>query len=86
MKSFDELYSELCELSKELHPYYDIDKIKPYSVYVWTKDIKNEDNSTNVFDIIADEIVFYEEHEIIEVSKPIIAKIQAKLREIEIIK
>jgi hypothetical protein len=79
LNKFDLLYDELVQISKEILPYYDIDKIKSYSVYVWTK---GEDGE-NVFDILADEIVFYvKDHVIIEEVKPIIKKIQLKLKEI----
>lgn len=78
MNKFDKLYNELRQISKEILPYYDIDKIKSYSVYIWTKG----DDSENVFDIQADRIVFYEEHEIIKEAKPIIAMMQEKLKEI----
>lgn len=80
MSKFDELYNELEEISKELLPYYDIDKVKTYSVYVWTKGEHGE----NVFDIQADEIVFYvEDHVIIKEAEPIIERIKLKLIEIE---
>lgn len=32
----DEFYKELRQAVKEIEPYYDVDKIKPYSVYIWT--------------------------------------------------
>jgi len=74
------LYKELVEIARRLDQYYDIDKIKPYSVCVWTKG----KNGENVFDILANEIVFYsEDHAIIEGAKPIVEKIQSKLKEIE---
>ena len=85
---FWQLYSELTEVVNEIRPYYDVDKIKSYSVYVWTKDNPNADNEDdkygqNVFDICGDELIFYvEDHVIIEEAKPVIEKIQAKLREI----
>lgn len=85
MNKFDELYMELVKLSKELHSYYDVDKIKPYSVYVWNKgDI--EDDDENIFDIMADKIVFYGihgEHDLVEESRLIIKKIQDKLKEMQ---
>lgn len=72
-------YDELVEISKEIEKYYDIDKIKPYSVYIWTKG----KNGENVFDIEEDEIVFYvENHVIPDEVKPIIEKIQSKIKEI----
>ena len=80
MKDFDSLYEELEQISNDILPYYDIDKIKPWSVYIWTK----EEDGDNVFDIMADEIQFYvDDHKIIEEAKPIIKKIQLKLKEIK---
>ena len=79
MDKFNFLYNELTEISKGILQYYDIDKIKPYSVYIWTKD----EDSKNVFDICDDEIVFYvKDHKILEEAKPIIEQIQLKLKEI----
>ena len=79
MDKFDFLYNELMQISKDILLYYDIDKIKPYSIYIWTKD----ENGENVFDIEKDEIIFYvKDYEIIEEAKPIIEKIQFKLKEI----
>lgn len=79
MSKFNSLYKELVEISNEILPYYDIDKIKPYAVYVWTKG----KNGENVFDIEENEIIFYVgDHTIIENAKPVIKKIQLKLKEI----
>ena len=81
-------YRELTGIVDEIRAYYDVDKIKRYSVYIWTKDTPNADNEDdmygqNVFDICGDELIFYvEDHEVIEEAKPVIGKIQAKLREI----
>ena len=80
MKNYVELMNELYSVSKEILPYYDIDKVKDYSVYIWTK---AEDESENVFDIQADKIIFYEKHQIPEEVMPIIKKIQNKLMELE---
>lgn len=80
------LYDELVEIANEIRPYYDIDKVKSYSVYIWTKEVDDNgyDCRDNVFDIQADKIVFYDkEHRIIEDALPIIIKIQSKLKEIE---
>lgn len=82
MKSYVELMDELYSVSKEILPYYDIDKIKNYSVYIWNK---AEDESENIFDIQADRIVFYIEHQIPDEVQPIIKKIQDKLKEIEMV-
>ena len=83
-----QLYRELTEIVDGIRPYYDVDKIKDYSVYIWTKDNPNADSEDdrygqNVFDICEDELIFYvEDHVVIEEAKQIIEKIQAKLREI----
>ena len=85
---FWQSYKELTEIVDEIRPYYDVGKIKSYSVYIWTKDNPNADSEDdmhgqNVFDICEDELIFYvEDHVVIEEAKPIIEKIQAKLREI----
>ena len=85
---FWQSYKELTGIVDEIRPYYDVDKIKSYSVYVWTKDNPNADSEDgmygqNVFDICGDELIFHvEDHVIIEDAKPVIEKIQAKLREI----
>ena len=86
-EKYYKLYDELIEITKEILPYYDIDKAKPYSVYIWSKEDENDptDWGSNVFDINANEIVFYDKnHKIIEEALPIINKIQYKLKEIEI--
>ena len=41
-------YDKLCEVVDRLRPYYDIDKIKPWSVYVWSK-TNSIDDSENLF-------------------------------------
>jgi hypothetical protein len=80
MKYFDKLYDELLEISDKIRKWYDIDKVKTHSVYIWTKGSDGE----NVFDIFADEIELYDKnHIIIEESKSVIEEIQQKLREIE---
>lgn len=82
-EKYYELYEELVEISKEILRYYDIDKIKPFAVYIWTKPYDENDDGENVFDIYDDEIVFYnKEHKIIEEALPIINSIQCKLKEI----
>ena len=82
--TFSKLYDELVLISKEIQPYYEIDKIKPYSVYIWTKGDPEEYTSENVFDITADEIIFYNKrHQILDEAIPVIKKIQSKLKQIE---
>lgn len=81
--------NELWELADKLRPWFDIDKVKPYAIYVWTKDDpNNEDNpfGTNVFDIYADCLQFYsygKPWQIPSEALTIIHKIQEKLKEIE---
>lgn len=89
MENRDEFYKELRQAVKEIEPYYDVDKIKPYSVYIWTKvseeDYKSDDYfyGENIFDIMKDEIVFYnKDHVIPEEVMPIIRNIQSKLMKI----
>lgn len=84
MKDFDTLYDELVLISRELRPYYSVDKVKSYSVYVWNLGDIEDDDHENIFDIMADEIVFYKKHEIVEDAKPIIEKIQSKLKEMNV--
>ena len=84
---FMQLYNELVQIADEIRPYYDIDKVKWYSVYIWTKESEGDDDDwgENVFDIQEDKIVFYvKDHVIIEEAKPIIKKIQAKLKELSL--
>ena len=83
MNKFDELYSELFKISEDLLPYYDIDKVKPYSVYVWSKE-EGDEFGENLFDIEANRVVFYDKkHRTIKETLPIIIKIQDKMKEIE---
>lgn len=73
-------YEKLIKAVDELRPYYDIDKIKPYGVYVWMK----TDYQNNVFDIYKNEIYFYNRnHKIPEEALPIIRKIQELLLDLE---
>jgi hypothetical protein len=80
MDYFDKLYEELIDVSSKIRKWYDIDKVKTHSVYIWTKG----DDGDNVFDILSDEIYFYDKtHIIIEEARPAIKEIQQKLKEIE---
>lgn len=82
------MYRELWDLTDELRPWFDIDKVKPYSVYVWTKLCDDPDCpfGENVFDIYADYLQFYQctkPWRLPNEAFPVIKKIQEKLREIE---
>lgn len=82
-EEFDTYYNGLVKTVEPLREYYDIDKVKTYGVWVWNKE-DEEEEQWNVFDIYSDEIVMYDkEHVIIEEAKPIIAKIQEKLKEFD---
>lgn len=90
-EKYDLLYEELVQAANEITPYYDIDKIKSYSVYIWTKGNEDADINTeeywgsNVFDIQEDKIVFYvEDHIIPEEVMPIIQNIQSKIKAIRL--
>lgn len=77
-------FDKLFKIAHEIEPWYDVDKVKDYAVYIWTKDT-NEGFGENVFDIKADDIMFYVEHEIIPEAIPAIKRIQEQLKKIEII-
>ena len=79
------LYEELVQAAREIEPYYDIDKIKSYSVYIWTKTGGLDGEGENVFDIVENEIIFYvEDHIIPEEVLPIIQNIQSKIKAIRL--
>lgn len=66
-------YEKINQKSKDLLPYYDVDKVKPYSIYVWTKGRDGK----NVFDIEEYEVYMYDEsHIIIPEALPIIKELQ----------
>ena len=79
---YHQLRKELWHFAHEqLAPYYDIDKVKDYSVYVWTKG----DDGENFFDIYENKIVWYvPDHVIPEEVWPIIREIWYKLEEIRL--
>lgn len=82
--NYDSLYNDLVQTVNEIRPYYDVDKIKPWSVYIWTKDIDDCDGE-NVFDIEDGRIVYYvKDHVIPDEVVPIIRKIQSKIRAIRL--
>ena len=81
---YKRMYDDLWDVAHEIQPWYDVDKVKWYSVYIWTKDSQDKPyGGKNVFDICADEIYYYDEdHSIPDDAWPVIHKIQEKLREL----
>ena len=77
-------FDKLFKIAHEIEPWYTVDKVKDYAVYIWTKDT-DEDLGKNIFDIKADDIVFYVDHEIIPEALPAIQRIQEQLKKIAII-
>ena len=79
------LYEDLVQATKAIEQYYDVDKIKSYAVYVWTKTGGMYGYGENVFDIEEDEITFWvQDHKIPEAVMPIIHDIQSKLKAIRL--
>lgn len=83
-QQYYEAFDKLFKIAHEIEPWYSVDKVKSYAVYIWTKDT-DEGFGKNVFDIETDNIVFYTEHEIIPEALPVIQRIQKQLKEVEII-
>lgn len=77
-QQYYEAFDKLFKIAHEIEPWYDIDKVKDYAVYIWTKGVYGE----NVFDILADELVFYTQHEVIPDAVPIILRVQKQLKEV----
>ena len=80
---YNGMYNELWNLAHELQPWFDIDKVKSYSVYVWTKDSNDPDRpfGENVFDIYEDYLQFYQctkPWQLPNEAVPIIKKIQER--------
>lgn len=74
-------FDKLFKIAHEIEPWYDIDKVKDYAIYIWTKG----EFGKNVFDIEANDIVFYTDHEIIPEALPVIKRIQEQLKKVETI-
>ena len=81
---YEHEFDKLFKIAHEIEPWYTVDKVKSYAVYIWTKDTNN-DFRKNVFDIEADNIVFYTDHNIIPEALPTIWRIQKQLKKVEII-
>lgn len=81
---YEHEFDKLFKIAHEIEPWYTVDKVKDYAVYIWTKNT-DENFGENVFDIEADDIVFYIDHSIIPEALPTIQRIQEQLKKIEII-
>ena len=74
-----EWYKKMRELTDRLSPWYSIDKIKSWAVFIWSKD-RPEGYNCNLFDIHKDEICYFsEDHVIPDEAWPIIREIQEML-------
>lgn len=81
---YEHEFNKLFKIAHEIEPWYTVDKVKDYAVYIWTKNT-DENFGENVFDIEADDIVFYIDHSIIPEALLTIQRIQEQLKKIEII-
>ena len=77
-QQYHDALDKLFKIAHKIEPWYDIDKVKDYAVYIWTKGEYGE----NVFDILADELIFYTQHEVIPEAVPTILRIQKQLKEV----
>lgn len=71
-------YDKLWEISQKLSPYYVIDKVKPWAVFIYSKETKED-----IFDILEDKLIFYngyKEEDINNVVFSIIKEIQNQLK------
>lgn len=71
-------YNKLWEISQKLRKYYGIDKVKPWAVFVYSKE-----NEEDVFDILKDKLIFYNGYKQTNINKealPIIKQIQNQLK------
>lgn len=71
-------YKKLWEISQKLKPYYGIDKVKSWAVFVYSKA-----NDEDVFDILEDKLIFYngyKEENINKQALAIIKEIQEQLK------
>lgn len=71
-------YDKLWEISQKLRPYYGIDKVKPWAVFVYS-----EETNEDVFDILVNKLIFYNEYKEKDINKeaiPIIEEIQNQLK------
>lgn len=77
---YSKLNAELVDIANEIDNYYNLKTVKTYAVYV-----NDKNTGKNVFDIHARKVILHDiEHIIEKESKPIIIRIQEKLKDIEI--
>lgn len=87
MNKWENLYDKLCETAYKLDEWFNVDKVKTYGVYVWSKNEGADGwaGTSNIFDIYEDGIKWWtefpEHYPIPEEAKPIIEEIQAILKE-----
>lgn len=80
VERYIKLNIELVDIANEIDKYYDLKTVKTYAVY-----INDKNTGKNVFDIHARKVILHDiEHIIEKESKPIITRIQEKLKEIEL--
>lgn len=80
---YHQLLDELWTIAHEENPWYVVDKVKDWGVYIYTKPGPGRYSNRNVFDICADEISYYVDGYIIpDEAWPYIRRVQAKLQEI----
>lgn len=83
LEHYDRLLDELWEVAHEPNPWYDVDKVKDWGVYIWTKPGDDKFSDRNVFDICFDGITYYVDGYIIpDDAWPYINRVLAKLKEI----
>ena len=87
MNKWENLYDKLCETAHKLDEWFNVDKVKTYGVYVWSKNEGADGlaGTSNIFDIYEDGIKWWtefpEHYPIPEEAKPIIEKIQVMIKE-----
>lgn len=78
-------YKMLYQAVDRIRPYFNVDKTKPYAVYIWSKPETDDDFGKNLFDILEESIYIYEpSFEIPAEVLQIIMDIQKELRNIRL--
>lgn len=74
-------YDKLYEISQKLRPFYDIDKVKSWGVFCFSK--VEEGFGDDTFDILEDKLIFYNGYKYEDIPKealPIIKDIQNQIK------